>query len=76
MYMCVYVYIYMEKFPYISMVKFKISLVGNRCLPFRSSRSQRFFKVVVPKNDAGFVEKHLCWSLFLIKFSPSGLQLY
>ena len=39
----------MEKFPYISMVNFKISLVENQCLSFRSSRSQMFFKVVVRK---------------------------
>ena len=58
----------MEKFPYISMVNFKISLVENQCLPFRSSRSQMFFKVGVLKSYAIFTGKHLRWSLFLIKF--------
>ena len=58
----------MEKFPYISMVNFKISLVENQCLPFRSSRLQIFFKVGVLKIYAIFTGKHLLWSLFLIKF--------
>ena len=34
---------------------------------FRSSRSQKFFKIGVLKNFAIFTRKHLCWSLFLIK---------
>ena len=58
----------MEKFPYISMVNFKISLIENRCLPFRSSRLQMFFKVGVLKSYAIFAGIHLHWSLFLIKF--------
>ena len=58
----------MEKFPYISMIKFKISLVENQCLPFRSSRSHMFFKVGVLKSYAIFAGKRLRWSLFLIKF--------
>ena len=33
----------------------------------RSSRSQMFFKIGALKNFANFTEKHLCWSLFLIK---------
>ena len=33
----------------------------------KSSRSQMFFKTDVLKNFAIFTEKHLCWSLFLIK---------
>ena len=33
----------------------------------RSSRLQMFFKIGVLKNFAIFTEKHLCWSLFLIK---------
>ena len=37
----------MEKFPCISIVNFKISLVENQCFPFRTSRSQMFFKVGV-----------------------------
>ena len=32
-----------------------------------SSRSQMFFKIGVLKNCAIFTEKHLCWTLFLIK---------
>ena len=59
----------MKKFPY-------ISLVENRCLPFRSSRSQMFFKVGVFKSYAIFVGKYLRWSLFLItfqSFSPATL---
>ena len=39
-----------------------------RRLRFRSSRSQMFFKIGVLKNFAIFTGKHLCWSLFLIKF--------
>ena len=35
---------------------------------FRSSRSQTFFKIGVLKNFANFTGKHLCWSLFLIKW--------
>ena len=31
-------------------------------------RSQMFFKTVVLKNFAIFTGKHLCWSLFLLKF--------
>ena len=54
--------------PNISMVNFKILLVENQCLPFRSSRSQMFFKVVVRKSYAIFAGKQLRWSLFLIKF--------
>ena len=34
---------------------------------FRSSRSQIFFKYVL-KTFAMFTGKHVCWSLFLIKF--------
>ena len=37
------------------------------CTIFRSSRSQMFFTIGVLKNFAIFTEKHLCWSLFLIK---------
>ena len=33
----------------------------------RSYCSQMFFKIHVLKNFAVFTEKHLCWSLFLIK---------
>ena len=33
----------------------------------RSSRSQLFFKIGALKNLAIFTQKHLCWSLFLIK---------
>ena len=32
----------------------------------RSSRSQMFFKIGIPKNFADFTAKHLCWNLFLI----------
>ena len=34
----------------------------------RSSRSQIFFKIGIIKNFVNFTGKHLCWSLFLIKF--------
>ena len=47
--------------------------------PIRSSRSKMFFTIAVLKNFAIFTGKHLCWSLFLIKFQakrPEGLQLY
>ena len=33
---------------------------------FRSSHSQKFFKIGILKNFAIFTRKHLCWSLFLI----------
>ena len=42
----------------------------------RSSRSQMFFKKGVLKNFANITEKHLCWSLFLIKLQSWDLQLY
>ena len=60
----------------------------NRCRPlsnfkhlkqrgfFRSSRSQIFFKISVPKNFANFTGKRLCWSVFLIHLQALGLQLY
>ena len=35
-----------------------------------------FFKIPVLKNFAIFPGKHLCWSFFLIKFRPRGLQFY
>ena len=56
----------MDKLQYISMVNFKISLVENQCLPFRSSHSQMFLKVVVLKSYAIFAGKLQRWSLFLI----------
>ena len=34
---------------------------------FRSSRSQKFFKIDVLKNFAIFTRKQLCWNLFLTK---------
>ena len=34
----------------------------------RNSRSKMFFKIGGLKNFAIFTGKHLCWSLFLIKF--------
>ena len=40
------------------------------------SRQQIFFKIGVLKNFAIFTEKHLCWSLFLIKAdSNTGILL-
>ena len=49
-------------------VIFKISFIYFFSIStFRSSRSQMFFKVGVHKNVANFTEKHLCWSLFVIK---------
>ena len=50
----------MEKFPYISMVKFKISLVENQCLPFRSSRSQKFLKVGVLLKVTQYSQENTC----------------
>ena len=38
----------------------------------RSSRSQMFFKIDVIKNFVNFTGKHLCWSLFLIKFKTDS----
>ena len=40
-------------------------LLSKTC---RSSRLQMFFKIGVLKNFAIFTGKHLCWSLFLIKW--------
>ena len=34
----------------------------------RSSRLQTFFKIDILKNVAIFAGKHLCWSLFILKF--------
>ena len=34
------------------------------------------YKKAVPKNFVIFTEKHLFWSLFLIKLKSEGLQLY
>ena len=48
----------MEKFQYISMVNFKISLLENQYLPFRSSHSQMFFKAGSLKSCAIFAEKN------------------
>ena len=36
----------------------------------RSSRSQMFFKMGVPKNFAIFTKKHMCWNLFLLRLQP------
>ena len=36
----------------------------------RSSRSQMFFKITVPKKFDIFTGKYLCWSPFLIKLQP------
>ena len=58
----------MEKFPYISMVNFKASLVVNQCLPFRSSRWQMFLKAGVLKSYAISAVKQLRWSLFFKYF--------
>ena len=50
------------------MVKLQNLIIENQCLPFRSRRSQMFFKVGVLKCYTIFTGKHLRWSLFLIKF--------
>ena len=42
----------------------------------RSSRSQIFFKIGVIKNFINFTGKHLCWSLFLIKFKQTATQIF
>ena len=68
----------MEKFLYISMVNFKISLVENQYLPFRSSRWQVFFQVRVLKSYAIFVGKQQRRSLFFKKchsFRPATATL-
>ena len=36
-------------------------------IQFKNSRSQMFFEIGALENVAIFTEKHLCWSLFLIK---------
>ena len=40
----------------------------------RSSRLQMFFKLGALKNCANFTGKHLCWSLFLIKFLTNFIK--
>ena len=52
-----------RNFHYILIINFKISLVENQCLPFRS-RLQMFFKVGTLKSYAIFTEKHLRWGVF------------
>ena len=42
---------------------------------FRSNHQMCSIKKVVLKKIAIFAGKHMCWRLFLLKFS-SGLQLY
>ena len=39
-------------------------------------RSQMFFKVGVLKNLANFTGKPFCWSLFLIKLQPEGIDIF
>ena len=46
---------------------------------FRGSRWQMFFKIGVLKNFANNTGKHLCWSLFLIRFQafrPSKIPFF
>ena len=38
----------------------------------RNTRSHIFFKIDVIKNFVNFTGKHLCWSLFLIKFKTDS----
>ena len=38
----------------------------------QKSRSQILFKIDVLKNFVNFTGKHLCWSLFLIKFKTDS----
>ena len=40
------------------------------CFYFRSSLSQMFLRIGVLKNFVIFLEKNLCWSIFLIKLQP------
>ena len=35
-----------------------------------------FFKVGVLKNLANFTGKPFCWSLFLIKLQPEGIDIF
>ena len=37
----------------------------------RSSHSHLFFKIDILKNFTNFTGKHLCWSLFLLKKTPT-----
>ena len=39
----------------------------------RSSSSQMFFRLAVPKYLAVFTGKHLCWSLILKRHSNTGV---
>ena len=68
--------------------QFSWILTLNRCLPvslfnrqvpvfmFRSGHKRCFMKKPVFKNFAMFTGKHLCWSLFLIKWQARDLQIY
>ena len=47
---------------------FSISHFSSLETMYRSSRLQLFFNMGVLKNFAIFTGKHLCWSLFLIKY--------
>ena len=41
---------------------------------YRSSRAKMFWKIGALKNFMIFTGKHLCWSLFLLKFIQNRLQ--
>ena len=52
-------------------------------LTFRTSNDIRhkkqppeLFYKIAPRHSAIFTGKHLCWSIFLIKFQAIGLQIY
>ena len=46
----------------------RLDVFSPKKTDFSSSRLQIFFKIVAIKNVTSFTGKHLCWSLFLIKF--------
>ena len=53
---------------------FHFSLLWFRDRIYRSTRLKLFFKIDFLKNLAIFTGKHLCWSLFLIKYRSEGVQ--
>ena len=60
-----------------TVVKYNSKIIIYHQIKFRKRyNGQVFYKKTVPRNFAIFIEKHLCWSLFLIKmqaFSPETL---
>ena len=59
----------------LEVLKFTHCFLASFIVFGRSIRSQMFFKIGVLKNCSIFKEKHLCWSLFLIKLQPLACNI-